>query len=466
MENLTLKPELEDRPDYDDSSRYNHGLYSSVELTGEFNRMRNHWLQLSSEMGRLMLSSMDMVGVPQIFTDGPKAHIDAFADISERTAREFEKPEFGLIETQINDEKIAITEEIVEGHDHAFGRLLHFKRQTDRCDPPVLIAAPMSGHYATLLRDTVKQLLPCHDVYITDWKNARDVPVSEGEFGLDEYIDYLKGFIKEIGPDTNIIAVCQSTVPMVAAVSHLAQTEPDWQPNSMTLIGGPLDTEATQTVVTEFADEHPIEWFRDTVTAKVPDRYKGFDRLVYPGFMQLASFMGMNLDNHLKKQRELYGHLVSGDHEQADKIKVFYDEYRSVCDMDRPFYLETVDKVFIRNQLARNEFAYRGDRVDPSKVTKTAVFTIEGMNDDISAPGQTSAAHSWFTGINPEQHSHLLQEDTGHYGLFSGSKWRNEISPRIAGFIHETTRAKGGPEYDPIPEESTSIMPDFWPLNN
>lgn len=377
--------------------------------------------------------------------------IDASLEMSERFARDYKKPEFNL----------GVEEEIVE--DKAFGRLLHFKRDTTRNDPKVLLVAPMSGHYATLLRDTVKELLPNHDVYITDWKDARDVPTSKGDFGLDDYISYLKDFIKTVGPETHVIAVCQPTVATMAAVSRLAQEKDDCQPLSMTLMAGPLDVRRAETEVTKLANSKPIEWFEENMIGQVPYNYEGAGRFVYPGFVQLFSFMSMNPEKHTDAHIEMFKALVDGDEKTAKKRKDFYDEYLAVCDLPAKFYIETVQKVFIDPQLAQGTLTHNGQPVDPAAITKTALLTIEGGKDDISAPGQTTVAHDLCKGLKADQKYHYLQPEAGHYGVFAGSGWRNDIEPRITGFIREVG-AKNGITYDPaaeskIPENYTPPQP-------
>lgn len=403
------------------------------------NRLNNLFLQQMLGANSLALNMLGAMGMPASMTDLPKAHNHALTEMSEFAMRDFGKPEFGLNETIIDGSEIAVNEEIVDGCELPFGNLLHFKREVEgRDDPPLLIVAPMSGHYATLLRDTVRQMLPSHDVYITDWKNASDVALSEGDFGLDDYIRYLESFIRKIGPDTNIVAVCQAAVPALAAVSHLAETEPSSQPRTMTLMGGPLDTQAAPTAVTEFAQKHSIEWFQETLISKAPN-----GRLVYSGKQQVASFMGMNLSAHMKKFSEVYDNLRRSNDVQAKHGLDFYEEYFSSCDMAGGFYLDTVSKQFQQNQLAHGEFYYENYKVDPSKITQTAILTVEGGKDDISAAGQTAAVHKWTTGLSPDRHDSLLVDKAGHYGLFSGGNWREIIAPEVTNFIRGTAAKDG-----------------------
>ncbi|TAL34540.1 MAG: polyhydroxyalkanoate depolymerase [Alphaproteobacteria bacterium] len=409
-----------------------------------------------------MLAMQEMYGLaPKPYADLAKDILSASHEMSERFAKDYTKPEFNLKETQVDGKAVTVTEEIIE--DRAFGSLLHFKRDTNRNDPKLLIVAPMSGHYATLLRDTVAEMLPNHDVYITDWKDARDVPLSKGEFGLDDYIGYVKGFIEKIGPGAHVMAVCQPTVATLAAVSLLAEEKSPCQPVSMTLMGGPLDTRAAKTEVTKLAESKPIEWFEENLIGQVPVHYKGAGRFVYPGFVQLFSFMAMHPEKHMQSHVDMFNHLMKGNHDKADKIKAFYDEYLAVCDLPGKFYLETVQKVFIDQQLAKGTLEYDGKLINPAAVKHTALLTIEGEKDDISAPGQTTAAHKMCAGLKLSQKFHYQQPGAGHYGIFAGSGWRDDIAPRITAFIREMA-ARHNLSYD-LP--SKSVMPEtFAPLQD
>jgi poly(3-hydroxybutyrate) depolymerase len=364
-----------------------------------------------------------------------KDYFFATHEMSHRFAKSYVKPAFGLHQTQIAGKKVPVAQETVV--EKPFCRLLHFRRDVKRNDPKLLIVAPMSGHHATLLRDTVAQMLPAHDVYITDWQDARDVPLSAGAFGLDAYVDYVKSFIETLGKDVHVMAVCQPTVPVMIAVAVLAGEKSPVQPLSMTLMGGPLNPQAAETKVTSFADAKSIGWFRENLIARVPLTYKGAGRLVYPGFMQLFSFIEMNRRKHIESHFDMFRTLLNGEHDKAEKIKKFYDEYLAVCDIPAEFYLQTVEKIFIENQLANGTLEWHGKKVDLKTIAKTAMFTIEGENDDISAPGQTVAGHGMCTGLAGNQHFHLLQKGAGHYGIFNGRLWRAEISPRVTGFIRE-----------------------------
>lgn len=423
-------------------TKHNPFLYPAHEAQRRGLKAYFNALAAASGWQQAMVSMAEAYGLaPKPYAELAKDILSASAEMSERLAKDYTKPEFNLRETSIGGAKVAVTEEVIE--DKAFGSLLHFKRDTDRDDPKLLIVAPMSGHYATLLRDTVAEMLPNHDVYITDWKDAREVPLANGDFGLEDYIGYVKGFIEKIGPGAHVMAVCQPTVATLAAVSLLAEENSACQPLSMTLMGGPLDTRAAATDVTKFAESRPIEWFQQNLIGEVPVGYAGAGRLVYPGFMQLFAFMSMNPDKHIKSHLDLFGHLVNGNGEKAEKIKAFYDEYLAVCDLPAKFYLDTVQKVFIDQELARGTLTYHGQRVKPDAIRKTALFTVEGGKDDISAPGQTLAAHGFCTGLDPGRKFHYLQADAGHYGIFNGRGWREEIAPRITSFIRKAAVDNG-----------------------
>ncbi|MBI1214263.1 MAG: polyhydroxyalkanoate depolymerase [Alphaproteobacteria bacterium] len=389
-----------------------------------------------------VVSMAEMYGfAPKPYAELTKNFLTAAEEMTERFAKEYTKPAFGLDTTETGGKTVRVTEETIKDKD--FGKLVHFKRETDRNDPKVLLVAPMSGHHATLLRDTVAALLPDHDVYITDWKDARDVSMEKGDFGLDDYIDYVKEFIKAVGPETHVMAVCQPTVPVLAAVSRLAEEKSDCQPLSMTLMGGPLDTRAASTEVTKLAESKDIDWFEENLIGKVPEKYEGRGRLVYPGFVQLFSFMSMNPEKHAQSHIDMFNSLMKGNREKAEKIKDFYDEYLAVCDLPAKFYLETVKKVFIDHELPRGLLTHHGDKVDPAAIRQTALFTVEGEKDDISAPGQTLAVRGMCKNIAAGSRFHYLQPDAGHYGIFNGHHWREEIAPRITGFIRETGKRRG-----------------------
>jgi poly(3-hydroxybutyrate) depolymerase len=327
--------------------------------------------------------------------------------------------------------------------------MLHFSRSASANpagDPKILIVAPMSGHYATLLRGTVEALLPHADVYITDWTDARLVPVTEGHFDLDDYIDYVIQMLHVLGDDANVIAVCQPSVPVLAAVSVMEANGDRYAPATMTLMGGPIDTRRNPTAVNKLAEEKGIGWFRDNVIMQVPWPHPGFLRDVYPGFLQLSGFMGMNLDRHIIAHKDFYMHLVKDDGDSAEKHRDFYDEYLAVMDLTAEFYLQTVETVFVRHALPNGTMTHRGEPVDPSAIRNTGLLTIEGENDDISGLGQTEAAHDLCINIPQSRRMHYVQPKVGHYGVFNGSRFRNEIAPRIVNFIEANARKSRGAE--------------------
>ena len=357
-------------------------------------------------------------------------------EVFERTTRRYGKPEFGLEETVIDGEPVKVHEDIV--WKKPFCNLIHFHRSLEPkhgTDPKVLIVAPMSGHYATLLRGTVATLLPNADVYITDWIDARMVPVSDGSFDLDDYIDYVVEMLHHLGDNTHVMAVCQPSVPVLAAVAVMEKRGDPLAPRSMTLMGGPIDTRINPTAVNTMAENKPIEWFRDNVIMPVPWPQPGFMREVYPGFLQLSGFMSMNLDKHMIAQKDFFQHLVENDGDSAEKHRDFYDEYLAVMDLTAEFYLQTVEAVFIEHALPKGQFMHRGERVDPSAIRNVALLTVEGENDDISGLGQTRAAQDICSNIPPHMRDHYMQPRVGHYGVFNGSRFRAEIAPRILQFM-------------------------------
>lgn len=357
-------------------------------------------------------------------------------EVFERATRRYGKPEFGLPATVINGEEVSVHEKIVWSK--PFCNLLHFERVLPpgvERRPKLLMVAPMSGHYATLLRGTVEAMLPHADVYITDWVDARMVPLQEGTFDLDDYIDYVIEMIRFLGPDTNLMAVCQPSVPVLAAAAVMAMDDDPNVPASMTLMGGPIDTRSNPTAVNRLAENKPIEWFAENVVMQVPWPQPGAMRLVYPGFLQLTGFMSMNLDRHMTAQKDFFFHLVKNDGEPAEKHREFYDEYLAVMDLTAEFYLQTVDTVFIRHALPKGEMTHRGRLIDLKAITKTALMTVEGENDDISGVGQTAAAQTLCASIPDGMRMHYLQPDVGHYGVFNGSRFRREIAPRILNFM-------------------------------
>ncbi|QIL03360.1 polyhydroxyalkanoate depolymerase [Sphingomonas sinipercae] len=363
--------------------------------------------------------------------------IAASLDVFAHAAATRGKPEFGLASTKVAGRKVAVHEEIVLRK--AFGQLKHFAREGVEDGPPLLIVAPMSGHFATLLRGTVERMLPRHDVYITDWRDAKLVPQDEGSFDLDDYVDYLIEFLELIGERTgqrpHMIAVCQPSVPAFAATALMAADKNKWRPRTLTMMGGPIDTREAPTAVNTLATERPLGWFENNVVASVPLYYPGGGRKVYPGFLQLAGFMTMNLGGHLVSHWEMFKHLVAGDEESADATKAFYDEYRSVADMTAEFYLQTVDVVFKRHLLPRGKLTHRGRKVDPTAIRDTALLAIEGERDDISGLGQTKAALGLATKLPAADKQYYMAEKVGHYGIFNGRRWRDKIAPVVDDWI-------------------------------
>ena len=356
----------------------------------------------------------------------------ASAEIVARLTRDYGKPVFGLPTTSVGDETVAVNEEILLRK--PFCQLLHFRRDTTRRDPKVLLVAPMSGHYATLLRGTVEALLPDHDVHITDWIDAREVPLARGNFDLDDYIDYIVEFCRYLGPDVHVIAVCQPSVPVMAAAALMAQAKDPRQPRSLTLMGGPIDTRMSPTVPNDLAMRNSMMWFRQNVISTVPMTYPGAMRRVYPGFVQLTSFITMNLDRHVNAHMRQFEHLIRGDDDNADGHRRFYDEYLAVMDLTAEFYLQTIQIVFKEHQLPRGVWVSRGRPIEPAAI-ETALMTVEGELDDISGIGQTKAAHALTPHIPGARHVHWEQPRVGHYGIFNGRKWREQIMPRVRDFI-------------------------------
>jgi poly(3-hydroxybutyrate) depolymerase len=357
------------------------------------------------------------------------ASLDVFAHASASRG----KPEFGLNETKIGKKTVAVEEEMVLRK--PFGQLKHFRKDGVEGQPKLLIVAPMSGHYATLLRGTVERMLPRHDVFITDWRDAKLVPLADGSFDLDDYIDYLIDFLEAIGPDAHMLAVCQPAVPAFAAVALMNADKHPCRPASLTMMGGPIDTRKAPTAVNVLATQRPHAWFQRNVIATVPMIYAGAGRKVYPGFLQLAGFMTMNLGNHLVSHWEMFRHLVDGDDESADATRHFYDEYLAVCDMSAEYYLQTVDVVFQRHLLPKGELMHRGRFVDPKAIRDTALLAIEGERDDISGLGQTRAALDLAPKLEKAKKQYFVAEGVGHYGIFNGRKWREQIAPVVENFI-------------------------------
>jgi polyhydroxyalkanoate depolymerase len=371
--------------------------------------------------------------------NGGSAHMDswraagALCEMVSRASLSHRRPAFGISEIKSGNRLVPVREEEILAT--PFGTLLRFAKEGSTPQPRVLLVAPLSGHFATLLRDTVRVLLPEHDVHITDWANARDVGIWHGRFGFDEYVEHLITFLEAMGPGAHVIAVCQPCVQALAAADLMAEDDHPAQPKSLTLMAGPVDARIHPTKVNELATGKPIEWFAGNLISHVPLRYPGAMRRVYPGFLQLTAFMSMNAERHIKAQVDLYKAMANGEHEQAAIIKAFYDEYFAVLDMTAEFYLETVQWVFQEHRLARGQLDWRDRRVHPKAIRRTALFTIEGERDDICAIGQTVAAHDLCTSLRPYRKKHYMQAGVGHYGVFSGRRWASQIYPLVRNTI-------------------------------
>ena len=360
-----------------------------------------------------LFAAMDMVANTRLSADRPAYRIDSVLS--------------GNMDVPVREELVAAT---------PFCDLIHFaKREGGVVQPKILLVAPISGHFATLLRNTVQTLLRDHDVYITDWKNARDIPAAAGRFGVDDYVDHVIHFLEEIGPPVHLVAVCQPCVPALVSVALMSRDNNPSTPLSLTLMGGPVDVRVNPTAVNDLANSHDFAWFEDNLITTVPGRYSGRGRRVYPGFLQLTAFMAMNSARHQEQHRALYQHLANGEDEPAKAIRSFYDEYFAVLDLTAEFYLETIDRVFQRALLAKGEFDYRGQRIDCGVIKRTALLTVEGERDDICAVGQTAAAHDLCAGLPLHMKRHYLQAGVGHYGVFSGRKWANQIYPQVRNFV-------------------------------
>ncbi|MCI5046527.1 MAG: polyhydroxyalkanoate depolymerase [Aquisalinus sp.] len=357
--------------------------------------------------------------------------------------RHYTKPDWRLDFTEIKGKSVPVSVETVLTKD--FGSLLHFRREPAALkkakgaraapDPRVLIVAPMSGHFATLLRGTVEAMLPEHEVYITDWADARNVPITSGTFDLNNYVDYLIDFLSEIGSGAHTMAVCQPGPALLAAIAVMSEQDHPDLPATMTFMGSPIDARKSPTVTNQLAEQRSFEWFESNMIQTVPAPYAGIFRRVYPGFLQLFSFMSMNSERHMQAHHDYFNHLVEGDGDSAEKHRKFYDEYLSVCDMTAEFYLQTIREVFQEYTLAQGNFRHHGNLVEPGNITKVGLMTVEGELDDISGIGQTQAAHTICSGIPDDMKLDYIQPGVGHYGVFNGSRWRTEIQPRLRTFI-------------------------------
>ncbi len=364
---------------------------------------------------------------------GVRRRLLALSETMSGAALSHARPDYGIGTIRMGNREVPVREEKVL--ETPFGTLLRFAKDGAPPQPKVLVVAPMSGHFATLLRGTVRVMLPEHDVHITDWHNARDVPLAAGEFGLDEFIDHIIRFLEALGPRSHVVAVCQPTVAVLAAVALMAEDDNPAKPRTMTLMAGPIDTRLNPTEVNHLAKQKPIGWFERNMIATVPARFAGAGRRVYPGFMQLTAFMAMNLGRHVKAHMGQYDNIVAGRDAEAAAHRRFYDEYFAVMDLPARFYLETVDKVFQRHELPLGQLTWRGRRVDPAAIQRTSLLTVEGDMDDICAVGQTMAALDLCSGLRPLMKRHHLQTGVGHYGVFSGRRWANEIYPRVRELI-------------------------------
>jgi poly(3-hydroxybutyrate) depolymerase len=392
------------------------------------------WAQATSELFSSPYSPLSYTPLSR--------RLSAGYDLLHRVGKHYEKPEFGLKSTRIGEADVPVVEEVQV--EKPFCRLLHFKRVFPAklkrpADPKVLIIAPLSGHHSTLLRDTVRALLPDQDVWITDWTDARLVPITAGPFHLDDYVDYVIEFVRALGPDVHLISVCQPTVPVLAAVSLMASRNDPKLPKSMTMMGGPIDSRKSPTQVNALAKRKNFEWFENNVIFKVPSAYPGYLRKVYPGFLQHAGFVAMNPDRHLNSHWDYYLDLVKGDLDDVEGHRAFYDEYNAVLDLPAEYYLDTIRIVFQEHRLPNGTWKVRGELVKPEDIKSVALFTIEGELDDISGSGQTQAAHDLCKGIPKARKKHLTAKGAGHYGIFSGRRWREEISPQIKSFIRANT---------------------------
>ena len=401
-------------------------LYTAHEI-------QKNWLAGASYLAQIQANWLNSSVNPFSYLGGGSVVASAL-DVFAHAAMARGKPDFGLGTTFIKGKPVAVIEKIECRK--PFGQLKHFIRDgAPTGQPTLLIVAPMSGHYATLLRGTVERMLPGHDVWITDWRDAREVSLKDGHFDLDDYVDYLVEFLEHIGPGAHMLAVCQPSVPCYAAATVMSANKHPCRPKTLTMMGGPIDTREAPTAVNTLSTERPHSWFRQNVIATVPTNYRGSGRKVYPGFLQLGGFMTMNLGNHMFSHWEMFKHLVVGDDDSADATKEFYDEYRSVCDMTAEFYLQTVDVVFQRHLLPKGEMMHRGKRVDPAAITDIALLAIEGERDDISGVGQTRAALKIATKLPEAQKKYYLAPEVGHYGIFNGSKWRDKIAPVVEDWI-------------------------------
>lgn len=413
--------------------------HNSLLYPAEENRqaMMSAWADMAGAalaLQQMWLSSMAFWGMVPPGVEEGIAMLAALQVMTQRMGRPTFKPEFGINKVRTPDGVVDVRQDVVA--ESPLGPLVRFVRNAARPDDPkVLIVSPMSGNHATLLRDTVAALLHEHDVYITDWRNARDIPAEEGDFGLDDYITHTKSFIRHLGPDVHVIGISQSTISSLAAVARIAAETPEMQPASLALMVGPVDTRVSENDLVHMVKSHTQEWFAENVIAKVPGRYAGAGRLVYPGFLQLAGYMATHFPQYAASQAELFGALCAGQAGNARDAKVYLDECQAVCDLPARFYLETLDKVFRRADLAEGRLTHEGQKVDPSVITRTALLTVEGGKDELVSEGQTFAAHGLCSHLPQEKKRHLFLPESGHYGAVSGAIWRKDVLPELARFI-------------------------------
>jgi poly(3-hydroxybutyrate) depolymerase len=409
-------------PAFENSSLYHFREMSHASMTP---------LHMMAEAGKMFYRSPLL---PFNYTQAGR-QAAAASELIERMTRNYGKPHFGFRHTEVNGKQVGVHQKVIDKR--PFCRLLHFARDTKVEQPKLLIVAPMSGHHATLLRGTVEAMLPFADVYVTDWLDAREVPVFAGKFDMDDYLTYVLDYIRMIGPDVHVMAVCQPSVQVFAAAALMNAAKDPLLPRSVTLIGGPIDTREAPTKVNLAAKEHPLSWFESHVITRVPVNYQGFMRRVYPGFVQLMSFISLNLDRHVDSHLQFFNHLVEGDGEGAAAHKKFYDEYLSVVDLPAEFYLQSIDVVFQRHLLPKGKMTYQGETVDPEAISKTAVLCLEGELDDISGVGQTKAAMHLTKGLAATKKKYHMERGVGHYGIFNGKKFKSNVVPIIVDFMKE-----------------------------
>ena len=406
----------------------------------ELNQAALHPARATAEAYRMLWRNPLNPASHTVMGRGAAAALELF----ERSTRRYRKPEWEIDSVMSHGRTVSVRPETVLTK--PFCNLVHFRRDlpetAQKKDPKVLLVAPMAGHFATLLRGTARDMLPDHDVYVTEWVDARFVPRATGPFDLDDYIDYIIDFIDYFGGDVHVVALCQPTVPVFAAVSLMEGRRAKNVPRSMVLMAGPIDARKSPTAVNKYATGKPLSWFRQNVITQVPWPYPGHMRLVYPGFLQLSGFMGMNLERHVTAHRDLFHNLIQGDGDSADKHREFYDEFLAVMDLSAEYYLQTIETVFMEHRLPKGEMRHRGERVDPSQVKRVALMTVEGHKDDITGVGQTEAAQNLCARLPDSMREHHLQQGVGHYGVFNGSRFRNEILPKVRDFVRTHQRPK------------------------